>query len=154
MFDHGLREEWQKPLMKAYVKVQTVLWFTWVELLLTKLPDIWHEAANSWQRRRLWGGARGTQWALLLAASEWLHNMNTQTGEHCWSLYAPHVSFLSAPHLSLHPSLSSATFLAYMVSTRGEGGIEERQLCLAVINPQDVIHKLFTINSLSVYICG
>ncbi len=68
------------------------------------------------------GGARGTEWALLSAACEWSYNMNTQRGKHCLSLCAPLVSFLSAPCLSLHPSLSSSTWHASGVSTRGGRG--------------------------------
>lgn len=36
----------------------------------------------------------------------------------------------------------------------GGGGGGGGQLCLVAINPQDVIHKLFTINSSSAYKCG
>lgn len=63
----------------------------------------------------------------------------------------PSCSPFSLPHLS--PSLTHHPPLALCVRGEHIGG-RGKQLCLAVINPQDVIHKLLTINSLSVYKCG
>lgn len=155
LFDNGLREEQEEPLMQVHrqslnLTAQAVLSFTSVELHPINLPDIWHEAAHCWQRCKMTG--EGHEAPNGLSCQQLVSDHTTQICREesiVWVCVRRPSCFLSL--CPLHPSLSSSIWHAGGVSTQG---VEEKQLCSAVINPQDVIHELFTINSLSVYKCG
>lgn len=161
LFQNGLREEQGEPLMQTYrqsyrcicvceylgLNAQTELSFRSAVLHPINLPDIWHEAAQCWGKK-WWGWGMSNRMGFL-DSSLWVIIQHEHTERKALFEFVHPCCFLSlCPCLSLHPSLSSSTWHACGVSTQEVE--EKKQLCSAVINPQDVIHKLFTINSLSV----
>lgn len=125
--------------------------------------DYWHEGVHGWQT----GAAVGEGDRLPKdphCRRDWSDDAATRArrgvggvgagGGVCvcivWAHARPSCSpFLSnpPPHRTSPPSTQCCEHIGGVVA-RG------KQLCLAAINPRDVIHELLTINSLSVCKCG
>lgn len=135
------------------LKAQAELSFTSVELHPINLPDIWHEAAQCWGEGEMMGEGQEAPNGLCCQQlvsdhTTWIHREE----RHCLSLCAL-VSFLSAPCLSRHPSLSSSTWQARGVSTRGGGG-RGKTIMLGSHKSTGRNSQAIYYNSLSVYKCG
>lgn len=141
-YTHGRKE----PGLKA----QTVIHNSWATSYLSARYLTWSGSMFE-EEKIMWEREKGIEWAFLVS-SLWVIIQHEYIERKALFKFARPSLFPFSLTL-LSPSIfhSSGTWHACRASTQG---VEEKQLCSAVINPQDVIHKLFTINSLTVYKCG
>lgn len=133
------------------LKAQAKLSFISVQLHPINLPDMWHEAAHCQRGRRWWGRGQRHRTGSLVSSLWVIMQQEYTERKALFEFVCPLFPFSLV--LSLPASLPLPPILD-MHAGWAHRGVEGKQLCLAVINPQYVIHKLFTVNSLSVYKCG